>query len=118
MVTFPEVGDWVRWVNVDIQRDGQVILSQYPSMIVRWLGVDDPQVFPWAHTHFMIAGDMEIIAEPPRASLIAAQRASGVLGIDAAAASLGITPKRVRQLLREGKLEGHQESGRWVEVVL
>lgn len=117
-MTFPAEGDWVRWVSVEIQREGQVVRATWPSLVIEWLGVETPQVFPWGHRHFGPGGDMEIIPEPPKAARIAEQQALGSLGIDAAAAALGTTPKRVRQLLRDGKLEGERKGGRWVAVQL
>lgn len=115
-MTFPAVGDWIRWVTPEIQREGQIVLSDYPSLVIEWLGVDEPQVFPWGQIHFEGAADMEIVPEPPRAAQVRQQKASGVMGIAAAAAALGTTPKRIRQMLRDGKLEGRREAGRWVEV--
>lgn len=121
MVAFPKVGDWVRWISTEAQREGQIVYADWPSFVVKWLGVEQLQTFSWGHVHFghehMIA-DMEIIPEPPRARKIAEQSSRGVLGIDAAAARLGTTPKRVRQLLRDGKLEGRRENGKWAEVLL
>lgn len=120
-IRYPAEGEWVRWVTPEIQREGQVLDFTWPSMIVQWLGVDSPQVFPWAMNHFGYKGariDMEIIPRPSRASQIERQTASGVLGIAAAAAALGSTPKAIRAKLRAGKLKGIQKDGRWVEVVL
>ena len=111
----PPVGTWVRWVDLETQREGEVIKSEWPSMVVRWLGVDLPQVFPLAYGYFD-ADMMEVIPRPPRASQIRRQQASGRLGIAAAAARLGTTQKRVRQRLRDGSLRGEQVDGRWVEV--
>lgn len=118
---WPEVGQWVRWVTPEIQREGQIIVADWPSLIIQWLGVETPQVFPWGMNHFGYKGsriDMEIIEKPARAAQIERQTRSGVMGIAAAAAALGSTPKAVRAKLRAGKLQGIQRDGRWVEVIL
>lgn len=115
-MALPTPGDWVRWVTADIGREGQVIDVQWPSMVVRWLGIPDPQVFPIADMHFGPRGDMEIIGEPAKAAQIDHQMSNGYMGVAAAAAALGITEKRVRQRLRNGSLGGRREGGRWIEV--
>lgn len=112
----PSEGQWVRWITPDFGREGQVVLSQPPSMIIRWLGVDEPQVFPLASMHFGPGGDMEFISEPIKASQIDRQMADGYMGVAAAAAALGITEKRVRQRLRNGTLKGLRKAGRWTQV--
>ena len=113
---FPERGDWVRWITADFGREGKVIHVQRPSIIVRWLGIPEPQVFPLAEHHFGPSGDMVLIREPIKAAQIDRQMTRGHMGVAAAAAALGITEKRVRQRLRSGSLEGKQEDGRWVQV--
>lgn len=117
-VDIPPVGAWIRWITLEFGHEGQVIESSWPSMVVKWLGVDEPQVFPWAHPHFTPLGDMEVIPKPAQAAKIERQQASGVLGVAAAAAALGTTPKRVRQRLRDGTLKGIQRDGKWIEVFL
>jgi hypothetical protein len=114
----PTRGDWVRWITADFGREGKVIHVQPPSMIIRWLGIPEPQVFPLIAQHFGPSGDMVLIREPAKAAQIDHQIARGHMGVAAAAAALGITEKRVRQRLRSGTLEGKQEDGRWVTVAL
>lgn len=112
----PEVGSWVRWVDIEVAREGEVIQSEWPSLVVQWLGVDEPQVFPLAYPLLHDKRTMEVIPRPARASQIRRDQARGRLGIAAAAARLGTTQKRVRQRLRDGQLKGKQVDGRWVEV--
>ena len=109
----PSEGQWVRWITADFGREGQVISVQPPSMVVRWLGIEEPQVFPVAASALR---DMEVIPEPAKAAQIDQQLAQGYMGVAAAAAALGITEKRIRQRLRSGSLEGKREGGRWVQV--
>lgn len=117
-IPIPSEGRWVRWVTNEFGREGQVIQSLWPSMVVKWLGVEEPQIFPMAYPHFGEGGDMRVIDKPTVADKVIAQEEKGVLGIAAAAAALGIDPKRVRQKLRDGQLKGKKIDGRWVEVWL
>ena len=112
----PQPGSWVRWVTAEFAREGEVIHTEGVSMIVRWLGGDQPQVFPLATVHFEGHADMEVIPRPPRASKVDRQMARKQMGVAAAAARYGITEKRVRQRLRNGSLQGRRENGKWVEV--
>jgi hypothetical protein len=115
-MTLPRVGEWVRWVNPDFAREGVVEVSSSPSLVIRWLGISQPQVFPNALHYFAQGGDMTVIPRPPKAAKIDRQMKRGRKGIAAAAAALGITEKRVRQRLRNGSLKGRQVDGKWVEV--
>lgn len=112
----PSEGKWVRWITSDFGREGQVLVVQPPSVIIRWLGIEEPQVFPIAELHFGPEGDMEFISEPAKAAQIDQQLEQGYMGVAAAAAALGITEKRIRQRLRSGTLKGKREGGRWVQV--
>jgi hypothetical protein len=114
----PQAGCWVRWVEVDVQREGIITLSLWPSLVIRWLGVDEPQAFPMAYPYFAEGGSMEVIPRPPQAARVRRDKQAGVIGIATAAARLGTTPKRIRQQLRDGKLTGRQVDGHWVEVFL
>lgn len=117
-MTFPQRGQWIRWVAPEFAKEGEVIFVNHPSMMVRWLGSGIEQVFPLATFHFGPNGDMEIIARPPKASQIRRDEQRDRLSVAAAAAALGISEKRVRQRLRSGSLQGRQEGGKWVEVWL
>lgn len=113
----PPLGAWIRWTTTEFGREGQVVESTPPSIVVKWLGVETPQVFPWAWPHFTEHPDMEFISKPPAADRIERERLEGRVGITEAAARLGIEPKRVRQRLRDGKLRGIQHEGRWTHVI-
>lgn len=117
----PQQGDWVRWLSDDVGREGQVIRASGPSLTIKWLGVDEPQVFPAGIMYFQgevsFGRSMSIIERPAVADRIEQEEASGVLGIAAAAARLKTTPKNVRARLRAGTLQGRQRDGRWVEVI-
>lgn len=115
-MTLPREGDWVRWLTSDIAREGVVERISGVSLVIRWLGIDHPQVFPTGLRHFKQGGEMTVIPRPPKATKIERQMKRGHMGIAAAAAALGITEKRVRQRLRSGTLKGRQVDGRWVEV--
>lgn len=118
MTAFPKRGQWVQWITPEIGRQGQVIDAHWPSLVVKWLGVDEPQVFPLGYLYFEPGSSlsMEYITKPKAAAQVQQQEAKGVLGVQAAAAALGLTPKQVRQKLRAGKLKGTQRDGRWVQV--
>lgn len=113
----PEKGQWIRWLDTDVQREGQLLRVLYPSFTVKWLGIEEPQRFPWGCASWP-RRDMEIISRPPSASKVDREKREGRVGIGTAAASLGVSPKRVRQMLRDGKLEGTRKEGKWVAVVL
>lgn len=107
-------GQWVRWTTESQSKQGQVITIVGVSFIVRWLDGSE-QVFPVAE---YARASMEIIERPREASRIERDRRKGVMSISRAAATLGTTPKRVRAMLREGKLEGEQRDGKWISVEL
>jgi hypothetical protein len=114
--TLPEPGQWIRWLDADIQREGQLTSVDYPGFTVEWLGVGE-QNFPWGCASWP-RRDMEIIPRPPSAAKVDREKRRGRVGIATAAATLGTTPKRVRQLLRDGKLKGTRREGKWVAVEL
>lgn len=116
-MTLPKAGQWLRWLDTDVGREGQILSVNGVSMVVRWLGVEEPQVFPWGLAQWP-RNDMEVVPRPSSASRIDREKREGRMGIATAAALLGTTPKRVRQKLRDGQLEGRREKGRWVEVEL
>lgn len=120
MTDFPAAGQWLRWVTPEFGREGEVISAMWPSFTVRWLGVDNPQTFPLGYVYF-VAGSteqMEFIDRPKNATQIRRQQASGIIGVAAAAAAMGTTPKIIRARLRAGKLKGIQRDGKWVSVIL
>lgn len=109
-------GQWIRWTTDSWTKEGEVILVKGVSFVVRWLSGDE-QVFPVAE-YAIIGGCMGIIQRPKEARRIARDKARGVTSIAVAAATLGVTPKRVRAMLREGKLRGHRREGKWISVEL
>ena len=111
-------GDWLRWSTPTSVKEGEVILSRGPSMVVRWLSGEE-QVFPIYALYVQSGGDRMVrIQRPKEASRIERDRARGVMSVRRAAASLGVSPKRVRAMLRGGQLRGHQKDGKWVSVEL
>lgn len=116
-------GDWLRWSTPTSVKEGEVIYSRGPSMIVRWMSGEE-QVFPvydlYLHGYAATRGidRMERIERPKEASRIERDRARGVMSVRRAAASLGVSPKRVRAMLRAGQLTGRQRDGKWVSVEL
>lgn len=113
----PPVDSWVRWITPSFSREGQVVWTQPPGMKIRWLGEYTDQIFPWAWVHFGEHADMELIEKPAAADRIERERSEGRVGITEAAARMGTTPKRIRQKLRDGKLPGVQQDGRWTHVI-
>lgn len=113
-----QVGQWIQWTTESHVKRGQVVVSQGPSLIVEWLG-GDRQVFPVVE---YIGGGphtrMEVIERPKEASRIERETRKGVMSVQRAAATLGVTPKRVRAMLRAGQLEGSQKEGKWTSVNL
>lgn len=112
-------GDWIRWTVPGTVKEGLVIYSDEPSLVVEWLdGVK--QVFPYAADYF--APDarpdyrMVVIEKPPGADQIKRDIDRGHMSVARTAATLGTTKKQVRAWLRSGVLEGGQEFGRWVWV--
>lgn len=113
-------GQWIQWSTPDQVKRGEVLLSVGPSIKVRWLGGGE-QVFPvvegyiasrYASPHYRI----EIIPRPRGASRIERERRAGRMSVARAAAILGSDQKRIRALLRNGKLQGHRVDGKWSEV--
>lgn len=118
----PDAGQWVRFSLEGRVRDGRVTLSKWPSLVVRFLGDAVETVFPWAfdyyppREHFWGFEGFQAIAEPQGAAEMEARVDAGMMGVREVAAALGVSQKAVRNLLRSGKLEGHQESGKWTLV--
>jgi len=114
-------GDWLRWSTPTSVKEGEVILSKGPSMVVRWLSGEE-QVFPiyalYVQSHRGVGDRMVRIQRPKEASRIERDRAHGVMSVRRAAASLGVSPKRVRAMIRSGQLKGVQRDGKWVSVEL
>lgn len=84
------------------------------SMVVRWIGDVEDKVLPWGG-YYVEVGWLTAVEAPPIEQQ-ASQEAPGLLEVAQAAAMLGTTSKRVRALLRSGKLNGRQESGKWLGV--
>lgn len=114
-------GDWLRWSTLQSVKEGQVMTARGPSIVVRWLSGEE-QVFPvyegYVRPHRVGDARMERIERPKEASRIERDRRRGVMSVKRAAATLGVTPKRVRAMLRSGQLTGHQQDGKWVSVDL
>lgn len=121
MTFFPEQGTWVRWLTSTHGREGEVIRSQWPSLTIQWLGVEEPQVFPYGYIYFddeYPSSQMEVI-DPPSVSIPDAPAGGDrPMTPKQAAAVLGIDMKILRQRLRSGKVKGLQRDGRWVQVYL
>jgi hypothetical protein len=111
-----EVGQWIEWQTDTSVKRGEVIEVQDPSFVVRWLGGEE-QVFPVIE-YVLSSSRLEIIRKPKEAARIERDRRKGVMSIQRAAASLGTTPKRIRAQLRDGKLKGVRQDGRWIAVEL
>lgn len=114
-------GQWIQWQTEFTAKRGEVIVSQGPSIVVRWLGGGE-QVFPVVEGYVgPLAGRgarMEVIERPREASRIERERKRGHMSVARAAASLGTSPKRVRAMLRSGQLQGVNKDGKWVSVEL
>ena len=109
-------GDWLRWSTPTSVKEGEVILSRGPSMVVRWLSGEE-QVFPIYALYVQSGGDRMVrIQRPKEASRIERDIVAGRMTIRRTAASLGVTPKRVRAMLRAGTLRGTQREGKWISV--
>jgi hypothetical protein len=118
MTYFPEQGQWVRWVTESFGREGEVIDSSWPSLTIKWLGVEEPQVFPWAMSYFEGSSKgMALIPAPKKMPENRQSLEQGSLSIAQAAVTLGITQKAVRSKLRAGKLRGYQLEGKWVGCI-
>ena len=114
-------GQWIQWSTPHQVKRGEVLVSKGCSIVVRWLGGDE-QVFPnvegYVDRSSLSQSRMEIVERPREASRIERETKRGVMSITRAAATLGVTPKRVRAMLRSGALEGTQEEGKWTSVSL
>jgi len=112
-------GDWLRWSTPTSVKEGEVTATSGPSMVVRWLSGEE-QVFPiydiYVQSHVGVGDRMVRIERPKEASRIARDIQNNVMSVKRAAASLGVTPKRVRAMLRSGQLHGIQEGGKWKSV--
>lgn len=112
------VGQWILWTTYGQVKQGEVIHTEGPSMRVRWLDGFE-QVFPVIeYAHRTRSSRMDVIQRPREASKIERDRKRGVMSVQRAASALGITPKRVRAMLRAGQLHGVQSDGKWVSVDL
>lgn len=114
-----EVGDWIRWRTPTQVKEGQVILAEWPSLGVEWLG-GGTQVFPYIEGY---SSDdrreyaMVVIPRPQGAAGIERDVQRGIMSVKRAAALLGTTRKQIRAWLRNGTLSGIQDAqGRWVSV--
>lgn len=116
-----EPGQWIRWITDHHVKDGQVVESVGPSVVIEWLG-GDRQVFPiveaYVGPHRAVDDRMVTIERPKNASRIERETRKGQMSVARAAAVLGIDQKRVRAKLRSGALRGVQREGKWVSVVL
>lgn len=121
MINPYQPGEWIQWSTPHHVKRGEVIVSEGCSIVVRWLGGDE-QVFPNIEGYLdrSIARDsrMDLIERPKEASRIERETKRGVMSITRAAATLGVTPKRIRAMLRSGQLEGVRQDGKWVSVAL
>jgi len=120
---FPRVGDWVRWLTSTKGQEGQVVEAAWPSFTVRWVGVDEPQVFPLGFLYF--TGEQSSMSMEPitpkkklKAVAIDSTPKGRAMTVREAAGALDTTPRAIRMKLRAGKLKGLQRDGRWVEVYL
>ncbi len=110
------MADWViLTLPPDWVRQGRVVVSKPPSMVVRWVGDDHDTVLPMAAAYLM-NGQLQYV-EPPGDIAEAPRKSGELLTVRQAAALLSMTPKQIRAMLRSGKLEGKQKDGRWLGVV-
>lgn len=114
-------GDWIQWSTPHQLKRGEVLISRGCSLVIRWLG-GEVQVFPniEGYLDHSVAHDsrMDLIERPKEASRIERETRRGVMSVSRAAATLGVTPKRIRAMLRSGQLEGTQKEGKWKSVNL
>jgi hypothetical protein len=112
-------GDWIQWSTPDQVKQGEILLSSGPSIVVRWLGGGE-QVFPvvegYSHPYGGGAYRMERIPRPRGASRIEREQRAGRMSVARASAILGVDQKRIRTMLRSGKLRGVQTDGKWTGV--
>src|SRR6478735_3850335 len=111
------VGQWIQWSTDHNVKRGLVVVSIGPSIVVEWLG-GERQVFPIVEMYVGRSRPhddrMVVIERPKEASRIERETRKGVMSVQRAAATLGVTPKRVRAMLRSGQLEGAQKEGKWI----
>lgn len=116
-----KVGQWVRWVTLEHVKEGLVVESAGPSIVVDWVG-GERQVFPVVERFFApyrsLGESMEVIQRPKNALRIEREVKRGQMSVARAAAVLGIDQKRVRARLRAGTLKGVRQDGKWVSVEL
>lgn len=112
-------GQWIQWTTEHHVKRGLVVVSKGPSLVVEWLG-GERQVFPLVEIYVgrKRPNDdrMVVIERPKEASRIERETRKGVMSVQRAAATLGVTPKRIRAMLRGGQLKGAQREGKWVSV--
>lgn len=109
-------GQWILWTTHGQVKQGQVVQTEGPSMVVQWLD-GSKQVFPVVEYAARTESSRMVVIERPReASRIARDRKHGVMSVHRAASALGTTPKRVRAMLRAGQLQGEQVDGKWKTV--
>jgi len=107
-------GDWVEWHLPGVfLRQGRVVRAEGVSLEIQFLGRDEPTVIPVLE---YAAGELRLIKEPPKATLIDEAQAANMMTPDRAAAILGVDLKRLRAMLRDGRLKGRQVNGKWIEV--
>src|SRR5689334_13355628 len=106
------VGQWVQWTTEGHVKRGQVVVSKGESIVGYGLG-GERQGFPVVKYIGAAHSRTEGMQRPKEATRIEREQRKGVRSVQRAAASLGITPKRVRAMLRSGQLEGSQEEGKW-----
>lgn len=113
-------GQWILWEAHHTARRGEIVQSEGPSIVVRWLGGEE-QVFPLVEPYLsrrLIGERMTVIERPKEASRIERDERRGVISVARAAAILGVSQKRMRVMLRDGKYKGVQRDGKWVSVDL
>lgn len=115
------VGQWIRWTTFQHVKEGQVVVSEGPSIVVEWLG-GECQVFPIVEAYVgpyrAVDDRMEVVQRPKNALRIEREVKRGQMSVARAAAVLGIDQKRVRARLRAGTLKGVQSGGKWIAVEL
>lgn len=128
-------GGWIRMATPAWVRRGQIVRKKGRGLKVRWIGFDRDITIPdarWYVAQYKGGNRQEYIVsiDKPRAEskVTAAKRKriivqddafddDTLISLEAAAGKLGVDKKRVRAMLRSGKLQGVQQGGRWVGVV-
>lgn len=98
-----------------------MIRADWPSLTIKWVGVDEPQVFPWGHIYFtneQSSMSMELIPKPRKVAAKASTPSGAAMTPAQAASALGTTARSIRSKLRSGKLKGEMRDGRWIAVYL